>query len=154
MGRLLERKYWRWRSAIAVILVGIGLYAISLQHRYMCLIRSGYGVDLVHGAVEVTWWDPKQHAAKLLPIGISYDRVRLGVSLAPRVNFGFLFKGFLVPLWIPMVFLLSIDIFRQRQRRRSDLGHSCKNCGYDLQGVSGGKCPECGLDVSSDKPMV
>jgi len=34
------------------------------------------------------------------------------------------------------------------------LGDECTSCGYDLTGVKGGKCPECGASVRPEAPTV
>ncbi len=34
------------------------------------------------------------------------------------------------------------------------LGDECASCGYDLAGVKGGKCPECGSPVRPQQPQT
>jgi hypothetical protein len=52
----------------------------------------------------------------------------------------------LIPLWMPLVLVAlptGILIYRDRKPKP---GH-CRKCRYDLAGLTGNKCPECGTDI-------
>ena len=56
-------------------------------------------------------------------------------------------RSLTIPLWIPIVALLSVAallVYRDRTRRQP--GH-CRQCGYNLTGNTTGRCPECGTVV-------
>lgn len=56
-----------------------------------------------------------------------------------------------VPLWIPFLLLASpCAWFWYRHFNRTP--GICESCGYDLRGLTAGKCPECGESVSSHPP--
>jgi hypothetical protein len=53
---------------------------------------------------------------------------------------------FVVPLWLPFLALLLPTLLLWRlDRRRPPPGH-CR-CGYNLTGLTSGRCPECGTSV-------
>jgi hypothetical protein len=60
-----------------------------------------------------------------------------------------------VPLWMPILLLGApcILLWMQRCRRRR-APWQCHGCGYDLRGMSGEKCPECGAAVQPSAPSV
>lgn len=63
--------------------------------------------------------------------------------------------GFGVPLGWPMLIgwiLCGAMIVRYRRRRRRLRVGACLQCGYDLTGNASGRCPECGSEVSHNKP--
>ncbi|MCC6228124.1 MAG: hypothetical protein IT432_02740 [Phycisphaerales bacterium] len=49
-----------------------------------------------------------------------------------------------VPLWQMLAVLLIVGGGALRISRRMFPGGHCSTCGYDLQGLEPGKCPECG----------
>jgi hypothetical protein len=48
-----------------------------------------------------------------------------------------------VPLWMFIPLVLAIRVMSVIRARRARAGH-CRACGYDLTGVTSGRCPECG----------
>ena len=56
-----------------------------------------------------------------------------------------------LPLWVPfsIVALPTAWLWWRDHRRRP--GH-CRKCGYDLTGLTGGRCPECGTELDRRMP--
>jgi hypothetical protein len=54
-----------------------------------------------------------------------------------------LFVAFGVPICL---------LIRGRKSKEDD--QTCGNCGYDLQGLAHGPCPECGADIPGDQPST
>lgn len=44
--------------------------------------------------------------------------------------------------------MLMIPLIRNAPRRDDDDSFRCEDCGYDLRGLTGGRCPECGLTIA------
>ncbi|MCH9057265.1 MAG: hypothetical protein IIB55_01415 [Planctomycetes bacterium] len=62
---------------------------------------------------------------------------------------GFVINTFLftIPAYLVLVIVgAGTAMLRRRRRRRKGL---CTACGYDLAGLNGGRCPECGQALSS-----
>jgi hypothetical protein len=74
-----------------------------------------------------------------------------GVTVAPvwqSVNAGMSFHAVMVGLWAPMVVFAARPVFlivRRYHRRRHNL---CVACAYNLEGLTEGRCPECGGEVA------
>lgn len=51
-----------------------------------------------------------------------------------------------IPLWIPLIPLLTDTLFLWRRDRRPRAGHC--SCGYNLTGNVSGICPECGRPIA------
>ncbi len=56
-----------------------------------------------------------------------------------------------VPLWVPLLVVGAATILAFRHDRRFAPGH-CRTCGYNLRGAEHAVCPECGVEVVSDRP--
>ena len=48
-----------------------------------------------------------------------------------------------IPVWMLLLVVAGPTVWLWRTERRVRPGH-CPNCGYDLRGLNGGVCPECG----------
>jgi len=48
----------------------------------------------------------------------------------------------MVPLWVPTLVLIGLGVMVRPSR---DQEGRCAACGYELQGVGGQVCPECGV---------
>lgn len=49
-----------------------------------------------------------------------------------------------IPLWLPLLAALAAGAMMGRPRFRSRAPGLCPHCGYNIQGLSGATCPECG----------
>jgi hypothetical protein len=123
----------------------------------------------VHDAQHFWWWiagPPPGPAPGTLPPGVVIDprlgdavidygngRIAAGpgviITTGAPVGAPFLLE---VPLWMPLLLLLA-PLIVSAVRRRVRKGR-CLSCGYDLRGMSGEKCPECGAAVQPSAPPV
>jgi len=55
-------------------------------------------------------------------------------------------KFFSVPLWMPIVFIVSLSVLRWSPRS-CGIQSACAQCRYDLVGNCSGICPECGAPI-------
>lgn len=91
---------------------------------------------------------------------VSVDRQNREFSVAIRDAFTTTFEHdtsgrihrFSFALWMPLAgLLLSLAPLNQRRMHDPRAGEgTCMSCGYDLRGIVGGVCPECGLAVLND----
>lgn len=54
-------------------------------------------------------------------------------------------QRFVVPLWMPLGSALALTAWAWSRGRAYGIG-MCAACGYDLNGVASGVCPECGQE--------
>lgn len=96
------------------------------------IVEAG-GVDLIFDRLRV----PPSAAWRFIYHGSRWGwRSRVG---AGRQNGVYWIQ---VPLWLPLlVVALPTAWLWLRDRRRPG---RCRRCGYDLTGLAGGRCPECG----------
>ncbi|MCC7294209.1 MAG: hypothetical protein IT449_19270 [Phycisphaerales bacterium] len=57
-----------------------------------------------------------------------------------------------LPLWPFALASLLLTIVMIRRMRRGFRAGCCATCGYDLTGNVSERCPECGVEVSDDRP--
>ncbi len=129
----LARPTWRGSGGLVV---GVTSGRLEIARSDGALARQGnaWAVSCPQGMASIlvgpeSWWRPTSGAG----------RVGLGMptaTLTLRVDY--------VPLW-PWLALsvLASGLLWWRAGRRVLPGH-CRECGYDLRGLSGDKCPECG----------
>jgi hypothetical protein len=82
-------------------------------------------------------WSIFQDRPRLRLWAKPYDRFQTGLNQAGhRVA---------IALWVPLL-LAAAPAALLWGRKRMRLGNGrCTNCGYDLQGIATGLCPECGM---------
>lgn len=57
-----------------------------------------------------------------------------------------------IPLWLLLVIQVSVFwLLMARQRYKGESPEACAKCGYCLIGLSGRRCPECGLVIGVEK---
>lgn len=153
--RVRTRRNKPLRIALGIAIVGlVGLYAASTVWLLGChskhyMITVGFGAIRAYSILDVDPNDHSRHQGFLKP-GWSFLRI----PRAPRIiqwptfehhlTYGAQHRYLVVPLWIPLLPLLllaALLIYRDRTRR---IPGFCHKCGYNLQGNTTGRCPECG----------
>ncbi len=87
---------------------------------------------------------PYAHARikKSTPIEIDvwfhFDKIRIESVLVTNTTY-----FFAVPLWLPMIAIVIPTAYLWHTDRRAK-PWQCAKCRYDLRGLDGGVCPECG----------
>ena len=65
------------------------------------------------------------------------------------VRNGFKVRHILLPLWVPLMLLSAPTAYLWRTDRRAK-PWQCHRCRYDLRGIEGGVCPECGSERQAE----
>ncbi|MGH7132208.1 MAG: hypothetical protein ACREJO_09720 [Phycisphaerales bacterium] len=82
----------------------------------------------------------------------STAQARAGVSAAPPPTLGAFF-GTPVLVGTAGAWLLLLDAALLRRWLVPTARNGCPECGYDLRGLQGGVCPECGATLQTDSPV-
>lgn len=154
MSRKRRQARWfpgfRWIGLAAVAAL-LGLYAMNLRWWPGWTPSRGTFVGVQHGAF-VIGGNPS----------VGWDRF---VLVWPRcqgsiwdwstwITWGRLGPSWwiTVPIWIPLVAAAGVTARAWRRHRRARRGPgACLACGYDLAGLTGGVCPECGANGVPDE---
>jgi len=59
----------------------------------------------------------------------------------------------ILPLWLLLAIVAAPTAYLWWHARRFPPGH-CQKCGYDLTGNVSGRCPECGVPLSRERPTT
>jgi len=140
--------------------VALALYAASLRFGVTYSLSNGAAVDFCAGAVRFQLRELMPAPALgmpglVTPARTPFEHQRL---YAYRHHFGAVWwyeyyelmtnpsgsRSWTFPLW-PLT-ALGAGLLAWRWVRRVPPGH-CRACRYDLRGLSGGVCPECGTAV-------
>ena len=102
-------------------------------------------VDALDGFGPIGWY----RISNLLTAGINLKSNKIFDITWTAPNYFIAFPT-LLPILLLSIFPLWHFIAYVRHRRSIPKGHVlCKNCGYDLFGSLGEKCPECGAEVAA-----
>lgn len=55
---------------------------------------------------------------------------------------------------LPVLLRVGVAVRGRRRARRRAAAGRCVSCGYDLRGLSSGRCPECGRSVTTAWPIA
>jgi hypothetical protein len=166
---------WRATTLVALGLIGLCVFSWIRSHYVMDRLKiRAFGSPSLEiwsrlGKLETRYEfggvpDPSENG------GIRLDSHRLPTwqrgligNSGVRPRFGieeFMLPGAgLVIVWFPHWVLLpvigifpAVTLFRGYRRYRRSLRNCCLECGYDLTGNVSGRCPECGLELSTATP--
>jgi hypothetical protein len=129
--------------------------------------RGSMSAGLVRGQVEIGWgsgtivrdpkyWvikNPQGYASILVgPRSLwrpTLSRASMGMSAGPAPTPLFKLSALYLPLWLLMALFGGGAAFMWWRSRRISLPGHCRKCGYNLEGLAGGPCPECGTPQSN-----
>jgi hypothetical protein len=106
------------------------------------------GVSWEHRSPLVHWYTPflgRVHHEWLEDLGNKTPRWGAGFHYSWSSNFVMT----AVPLWLPFLLTAAPTTWLWYRNRRTPAGH-CKNCRYDLTGITTGICPECGTPINNE----
>ena len=153
--RLITRRRAKW---VGTTLTALVLLAYGVSTKINCLLALSLNetstkwanVGLAEGQVGLILWDMDSVAP-----GSNLKDARFEVtefSLDPS----FLIKGgnwrgttaylIAVPLWFPLLLIAAPPAWLWYTDRRAK-PWQCPKCRYDLRGLDGGVCPECGTPI-------
>jgi hypothetical protein len=134
----------RGRLAVVCFLIVLGLSGLSIWWSggvYVHGFGQGLVVLLEQGRCGIaSWTDPT--GASHPPVGVVLNRFPANWKWLPEYGFRPAGVSLALPLWpflIPLAALVKL-------RRGPLASTACRSCGYDLNGVQHGPCPECGAE--------
>ena len=68
------------------------------------------------------------------------------IFVYPNISAGAWWFHIYMPMWIPLLAVGVPSLIGWRRNRPPPPGH-CGECGYNLAGLTSGRCPECGTKV-------
>ena len=144
---LFVRQLW-WSDHISYYGEG-GMIHIALRSGQLKISREEDSV-YSYPAGEITGWEYHQLARNAEGFAWWFDVKMTGRTSYPPTLTG----RFSMPVWF-LILLFSIKptwsviAWRRRRRFKTDGHLVCASCGYDLHGIEGNRCPECGEGFSS-----
>ena len=150
--RLITRRRAKWVGTLLSMLIVVGL-ALSVFVR-VHVIRSVAGgqpyvrVDLFAGGIQAFWWNWPLKRERYRPTDGWEWNAEAETSWMPwqspgvKPGLGLVF----VPLWLPLLLIAAPTAWLWRTDRRAK-PWQCAKCRYDLRGLDGGVCPECGHEL-------
>ncbi len=159
MSRRVKRMGMWFCAACAFVLTGMFVFCLA-YHAWAA--HGKIAVGLFHGNAEIAWSDanlkrqsiaynlsyPEGNASILVAPGSVWrptvERASVGVGSTAGPTTMYALSVLYVPLWPwAVLFALAAGGLWRAAGRRIAPGH-CAACGYDLRGLRGEKCPECG----------
>ena len=142
--------YWYWPRYVWSRANSTITWYVSISNCGVLVARdSGAGLGL--GRPLRSWSLPTRQAWKdltlSLPGQVSYTP--LSIKWLPTYTFGSVpgtWEQVSVPLWIPLLLLAIPTAYLWHTDRRAK-PWQCPKCRYDLRGLDGGVCPECGHEL-------
>ena len=149
--RLITRGRVKWAGLVLCVLLAVVLISSRWMY-FSARTRSVTGVQwwasIGAGRFGVgESWPPSGFTAQL------YQSSRFEIYGDPhlslwfdwehwRLRNGFKVRHFLLPLWMPLLLFAVPTVWLWRTDRAKPW--QCAKCRYDLRGLAGGVCPECG----------
>ena len=156
--RLVTRRRAKWAGLVLCVLIG----AVFVSARWM------YVSARTRSIAGVQWWASigagRFGAGETrIPNGVTaqlYPSSRYAIYGDPRLNLwfdwekwrlrnGLKVRHFLFPLWMPLLLFAVPTVWLWHTDRRAK-PWQCPKCRYDLRGLDGGVCPECGTGVEAE----
>ena len=155
--RLITRQRVKWTGLVLCVLV-LGVYVASVWYEaYWVIIRPNHSVyiGIFQGglSLDVSDHDPYRFGRPLIkalhhrpaidasidlwsgwPTRLTYNDAGFGPTTLSRA---------FLPLWIPLLLIAAPTAWLWHTDRRAK-PWQCAKCRYDLRGLDGGVCPECG----------
>ncbi len=133
------RRFCKWfgLAACVLLLVAWGFSLVGLVGH----TGSSFIGEIYDGQFVAAWLSTPQHeyVGWTYAPGWTSPVARYGLML-PELVCEHGITAVRVPLWVPLLVMGALMLWRHD--RRQPLGHCA--CGYDLQGNTSGRCPECG----------
>ena len=140
-----HRKILKWTGLI----VSAALLIVWLSSGHFEIHRGG-PTGLSYGLHSGTCWISHSDIDYSNAPGFDLSDVLPKQSYPWEWGFTFLYRDISmwilqIPLWAPPLITAAITtVIWRRDARMSKVG-ACKQCGYDLSGLSNNACPECGV---------
>ncbi len=146
----LRLRTWKW--VVLVLLVPFAVSFIASMRWQIFYSSPDMSARFDEGILTLTWGFPRDVPFK----GVRGWSAR---EMQHRTGFRFLFPRVLkssgggtvldFPLWCATLPLaIATALLWYADRKRIPPGH-CRRCGYNLQGNTSGKCPECGEPLAA-----
>jgi hypothetical protein len=143
-------------SAVVVLASVVGSVATGMGWHWMrneLTFHFDYGLAVCNGGMYARI---KRNDHRYT--GLAYTDLTKVLNLPPSSNCWWFqasmqpgFVELIVPLWAVGVVSGTVCVFASRRSRRSQRGH-CTKCSYNLAGLRGDVCPECGETITSKGP--
>ena len=95
-------------------------------------------------------WDEQQRTRGSFPWFVAKPRLAFNWQWHENVRSHFLDSYIAIPLWLPLLLIAAPTAWLWYTDRRAK-PWQCAKCRYDLRGLDGGVCPECGHEL---KPSI
>jgi len=110
-------------------------------------LRIGYGLRLLASIIFPVGWFMDLYAG-VASITIAEAFGVAGRGLGPSLLITVI-QGGVLNLVVGLSMLVLYPMVRPFTREAWDGVHRCRDCGYDLRGSDGSRCPECGVEVAA-----